>query len=150
MDVISSSLEQYLIHIYKLSEQGQEIKSSDLSNQLNMPLKKTIQALQRMHFQKYINYLSYQPINITDKGKDMAKYLISRDALIDEFVEILQLPHSEEEKEGMKQLLSYESLESIERFVCFVRQYPEIINRYRLYNKRKMRQKILESLPREE
>ena len=150
MDVLSSSLEQYLIHIYKLSEQGQEIKSGELSNQLNMPLKKTIQALQRMHYQKYITYLSYQPINITDKGKEMARYLISRDQLIDEFIDILQLTHNEEEKEGMKQLLSYEALESIERFVCFVRQYPEIINRYKQYNKRKMRTKILDALPQEE
>ncbi|MDA3733918.1 hypothetical protein PBV87_20805 [Niameybacter massiliensis] len=149
--MLSSSLEQYLIHIYKLSEQGQEIKSSELSTELNMPLKKTIQALQRMHFQKYIVYLAYQPITITDKGKEMAKYLISRDELIDEFLDILQLTNNrEEEREGMKQFLSYEALESVERFVCFVRQYPEIINRYRLYSKRKMRIKILEPLPEEE
>ena len=149
--MLSSSLEQYLIHIYKLSEQGQEIKSSELSTELNMPLKKTIQALQRMHFQKYIVYLAYQPIAITDKGKEMAKYLISRDELIDEFLDILQLTDNrEEEREGMKQFLSYEALEGIERFVCFVRQYPEIINRYRSYSKRKMRVKILEPLPEEE
>ncbi|MEF9960199.1 MAG: iron dependent repressor, metal binding and dimerization domain protein [Niameybacter sp.] len=149
--MLSSSLEQYLIHIYKLSEQGQEIKSSDLSTELSMPLKKTIQALQRMHFQKYIIYLAYQPITITDKGKEMARYLVSRDTLIDEFLDILQLTdHKEEERESLKQFLSYETLESIERFVCFVRQYPEIMNRYRLYNKRKMRCKILEPLPEEE
>lgn len=150
-DVLSSSLEQYLIHIYQKTKQGTEIKSGELTSELNMPLKKTIQALQRMHYQKYIIYLAYQPITITDKGREMAKYLLSRNELIDEFLEILQITeHKQEESEAMKQYLSKESLECIDRFVCFVKQYPEIINRYKLYNKRKIRTKILEASPEED
>lgn len=148
--MLSPSLEQYLIHIYELSEQNIEIKSSELTVAVNMPLKKTIQALQRMHFQKYIIYLAYQPITITDKGKEMARYLLSRNALIEEFLDILQITeHREEEKEAMKQYLSQESLEAIDHFVCFVKQYPEIIARYKVYSKRKMRTKILEPLSEE-
>ena len=148
--MLSPSLEQYLIHIYQLTEQNIEVKSSELTMAVNMPLKKTIQALQRMHFQKYIVYLAYQPITITDKGKEMAKYLLSRNALIEEFLDILQITeHREEEKEAMKQYLSQESLEAIDQFVCFVRQYPEIIARYKVYSKRKVRTKILEPLPEE-
>lgn len=149
--MLSSSLEQYLIHIYELSEQNAEIKSSELTTAVNMPLKKTIQALQRMHYQKYIVYLAYQPITITDKGKEMARYLLSRNTLIDEFLDILQITeHREEEREAMKQYLSRESLEAIDHFVCFIRQYPEVVARYKVYNKRKMRTKILEPLPQDE
>lgn len=149
--MLSSSLEQYLIHIYEMTRQGTEIKSGELTSELNMPLKKTIQALQRMHYQKYIVYLAYQPITITDKGKEMARYLVSRNELIDEFLELLQITeHKQEESEAMKQYLSKESLECIDRFVCFVKQYPEITNRYKLYSKRKMRTKILELAPEEE
>ena len=148
--MLSPSLEQYLIHIYQLTEQNIEVKSSELTIAVNMPLKKTIQALQRMHFQKYIVYLAYQPITITDKGKEMAKYLLSRNALIEEFLDILQITeHREEEKEAMKQYLSKESLEVIDQFVCFVRQYPEIMTRYKVYSKRKVRNRILEAFPEE-
>lgn len=147
-DVLSSSLEQYLIHIYEMSEQNAEIKSSELTSTLNMPLKKTIQALQRMHYQKYIVYLAYQPITITDKGKELAKYLLSRNKLIDEFLDLLQITeHKEEEREAMKQYLSQDSLECIDCFVCFIKQYPDFQNRYKLFHRRKMRTKILEDLP---
>lgn len=149
--VLSSSLEKYLIAIYKLAEKEEEIKSSELAKSLNVPLKKTIQALQRMHYQKYIVYLAYQPLTITDKGKEMARFLISRDALIEEFISILQLPESsEEDKETLKQYLSFETLESIERFVAFIHQYPEVTNRYKLFCKRKLKTRLLEPIPEEE
>ena len=49
----------------------------------------------------------------------------------------------------MKQYLSKESLEVIDQFVCFVRQYPEIMTRYKVYSKRKVRNRILEAFPEE-
>ncbi len=149
--MLSSSLEQYLRRIYQMTENGEEIKSSELARTLNVPLKKTIQALQRMHYQKYIVYIAYQPIIMTDKGKEMAKFLISRDALLDEFVKIVQLPKLQEENEEMmRQSLSYEMLEAIEYFVAFNHQYPEVGTRYRLFYKRKLKTRLLEPMPDEE
>lgn len=145
--MLSSSLEKYLILIYEMSVKEEELKCSELAKSLNVPLKKVIQALQRMHFQKYITYIAYQPLVITEKGQQMARYLISRDALIEEFLALLQINVDEEEKEAMKQYLSYEALTGIEQFVAFIRQYPEITNRYKIYTKRKSRAAILEPLP---
>lgn len=131
-----------------MSEKEEEIKSSEIAKVLNIPLKKTVQALQRLHFQKYIVYSAYQPLQITEKGKQMALYLASKDLVLEEFLNIIQLPdHCQEEKEAMHQYLSYEALECIERFVIFVKQYPEIMNRYRLFNKRKLKMRMLEQKP---
>lgn len=148
--MLSSSLEDFLIIIYKMANNGEELKSSEISKALNMPLKKTIQALQRMHYQKYVVYLPYQPLTITDKGKEMAEYILSRDELLEEFLNILQITENEDEKLAMRQYLSYESLEAIERFVLFVRQYPEITNRYKLYAKRTPKPKLLKPIPESE
>ncbi|MHC1750148.1 MAG: metal-dependent transcriptional regulator [Cellulosilyticaceae bacterium] len=145
--MLSSSLEDFLIIIYKMANDGEELKSSEISKALNMPLKKTIQALQRMHYQKYVVYLPYQPLTITDKGKEMAEYLVSRNDLLEEFLNVLQITENEDEKLAMRQYLSYESLEAIEKFVLFVRQYPEITNRYKLFMKRTAKPKILKSMP---
>lgn len=131
--MLSSSLEKYLVCIYKHLEENNELKISELAREMNQPLQKTIQALQRMHYQKHIIYSTYQPLKMTEQGKNMAQYLMARDALIDEFFKILHIDEkAEAEKEAMAQYLSYDSLTKIERFVLFNRKYPEIMERFEL------------------
>lgn len=131
--MLSSSLEKYLICIYEMIEEDKELKVSDLAKKMNQPLQKTIQALQRMHYQKHIIYSTYQPLRITEQGRKMAEYLIARDALIDEFFGILRIEkNAAAEKEALAQYLSHDSLEKIERFVMFNRKYPEISERFNL------------------
>lgn len=149
--MLSSSLEEYLITIYEINEKEEEIKCNEVAKVLNVPLKKAIQAIQRMHYQKYVVYSPYQPLVITEKGKKEAKYLLSRNQLIDEFLDILQITENiETEKESMRQYLSYQTLEAIEKFVLFNRQYPEVVNRYKIFLKRKPRTRIIEDMPEED
>jgi Mn-dependent DtxR family transcriptional regulator len=149
--MLSPSLEEHLIQIYKMSTQGEELKSSEICKALGVPLKKTIQALQRMHYQKLLLYLPYQPLSLTPKGEDMAKFLISRNKLVDDFLEILQITQNiETEKEMMQNNFSYETLKALERLTVFMHQYPEVLSRYRLFSKRKLKVRILEPLPEEE
>lgn len=146
--MLSSSLEAYLLAMYQMTNEGIELKSSEITKVVNVPLKKTIQALQRLHYQKYVVYLPYQPLTITEKGMEAAKYLASRNNVIDEFLDILQVTENKDlEKEAMQQYLSRETLEAIERFVIFTKQYPEIVTRYRLFAKRKPKMRLLEEPP---
>lgn len=131
--MLSSSLEKYLVCIYKHLENNNELKISELAREMNQPLQKTIQALQRMHYQKQIVYSTYQPLRITEQGKKMAQYLMARDALIDEFFNLLHIEeNAATEKEAMAQYLSHDSLTKIERFILFNRKYPEIAERFDL------------------
>lgn len=131
--MLSSSLEKYLVAIYEMLETSKELKISDLSKRMNQSLQKTMQALQRMHYQKQVVYSPYQPLKLTAEGKKMAEYLVARDALLDEFISILHIEkNAEAEREVLAQYLSYESLEKIEKFVMFNRQYPEIKERFDL------------------
>lgn len=146
--MLSSSLEKYLIAIYEQLETNKELKISDLSKQMNQSLQKTIQALQRMHYQKQIIYSPYQPLRLTEEGKKMAEYLIARNMLIDEFLEILHFEKNlVAEKEAMAQYLSYDSLGKIEKFVIFNRQYPEIAKRFELLLQIPQKNTLLPPLP---
>lgn len=146
--MLSSSLEKYLVCIYKHLEDNNELKISDLAREINQPLQKTIQALQRMHYQKHIIYSTYQPLKMTEQGKKMAQYLMARDALIDEFLKMLHIDeNAEAEKEAMAQYLSYDSLTKIERFVLFNRQYPEIMERFELLLQISSEETLLPPLP---
>jgi Mn-dependent DtxR family transcriptional regulator len=146
--MLSSSLEKYLVGIYKMAVADKELKSTDVAKQINQPLQKTIQALQRMHYQKYIVYSPYQPLKLTEQGRQMAEYLMAREALVEEFLTLLLIEENREsEKEAMQQYLSYESLEVIEKFVLFNREYPEIYNRYQLIAKKKLKTRLLPPIP---
>lgn len=146
--MLSSSLEKYLTCIYRHLENNSEVRVSDLAREMNQPLQKTIQALQRMHYQKLMIYSTYQPLRMTEQGKNMAKYLMARDLLIDEFFTLLHMDaNNEAEKEAMAQYLSHENLMKIERFVLFNRKYPEIAERFELLLQISPEETILPQLP---
>lgn len=146
--MLSSSLEKYLVAIYEMLETGKELKISDLSKRMNQSLQKTIQALQRMHYQKQVVYSPYQPLKLTDEGRRMAEYLVARDALLDEFISLLHIEkNAEAEREVLAQYLSYESLEKIEKFVMFNRQYPEISERFDLLLQLPSKNTLLPPMP---
>ena len=78
----------------------------------------------------------------------MGKYLIARNQLIQEFLEVLNIEANiESELEAMKQYLSIDSLRIIEKFVLFIRKYPEVIQRYKLFSKKVTEQVLLPELP---
>ncbi len=134
--MLSPTLEKYLICMYKMLQEGSEMRISDIAKKMNQPLQKTIQALQRMHYQKQIIYSSYQPLKLTDEGKKMAEYLIAREELIGEFLKVLYIDKSfEQERDLLCQYLSNETLRQIEKFIMFSRQYPEVSERFGLFEK---------------
>lgn len=146
--MLSSSLEIYVEIIYKLERKEKEIKALEIAQDLNVPLSRVVQAIQRLHYQKYLTYSPYQPVTLTERGQQMGKYLIARNELIREFLEILNIQENlESELEAMKQYLSDESLRTIEKFVLFMRQYPEVTNRYKLVSRKLKEEVLLPGLP---
>lgn len=148
--MLSSSLENCLVIIYKMALQEDELKSSEIAKRLNVPLSRAIQGIQRLHYQKYLTYSPYRPLELTEKGKMMGEYLVARNAIIREFLDILQIKENvESEAEAMEQYLSDASLRIIEKFVLFIRQYPEVTQRYKLFLRKTGKEILLPSLPEE-
>ena len=146
--MLSSSLEIYLESIYRMEKEAKEIKALEIAQELNVPLARVVQAIQRLHYQKYLTYSPYKPIELTERGIQMGRYLIARNKLIEEFLEILNIQENlDSELEAMKQYLSVESLRVIEKFVLFIRQYPEVTQRYKMVSKKLERYVILPELP---
>lgn len=146
--MLSSSLESYLEMIYKFESQEKEIKPLEIAQELNVPLSRVVQAVQRLHYQKYLTYSPYKPVKLTERGIETATYLVARNKLIQEFLEILKIEENlETELEAMQQYLSIESLKTIEKFVLFIRQYPEVTQRYKQFSRKAMKEVLLPELP---
>lgn len=146
--MLSSSLEDYLEIICTMQLEKGEVKSLEIAQDLKVPLSRVVQSIQRLHYQKYLVYSPYRPLEITEKGKQMGAYLTARNKLIKEFLEFLEIKENfDSELEAMKQYLSIPSLEVIEKFVLFTRQYPEVSQRYKQFSKKVPKEVLLPKLP---
>jgi len=125
-----------------------EVKSLEIAQDLKVPLSRVVQAIQRLHYQKYLVYSPYKPIELTPKGEKMGNYLTARNALLKEFLEFLEIKENfQSELEAMQQYLSVSSLETIEKFILFTRQYPEVNQRYKMFSKKTAKEILLPKLP---
>lgn len=93
-------------------------------------------------------YSPYKPLVVTEKGEEMGKYLTARNKLIKEFLEFLEIEENlQSELEAMQQYLSVPSLQTIEKFVLFTRQYPEVSQRYKQFSKKVSKEVLLPQIP---
>ncbi len=146
--MLSSSLEMYLEIIWEMEKEEKEIKALEIAQTLKVPLTRVVQAIQRLHYQKYLTYSPYKPITLTEKGDQTGTYLMARNKLIKEFLDILMIEENlDSELEAMKQYLSVDSLRTIEKFVLFIRHYPEVTQRYKLFSKKLNEFVLLPELP---
>lgn len=146
--MLSSSLEDYLEIICRMQLEKGEVKSLEIAQDLKVPLSRVVQAIQRLHYQKYLIYSPYKPLELTSKGEQMGNYLTARNRLIKEFLGFLEIKENfQSELEAMQQYLSVPSLETIEKFILFTRQYPEISQRYKLFLKKVPKEVLLPKLP---
>lgn len=146
--MLSSSLEDYLNMICKMAAQETGVRPLEIAKELQVPLSRVVQAIQRLHYQKYLIYSPYKPLEMTEKGIEMDKYLRARNELIKEFLEFLDIEENfDSEFEAMKQYLSVSTLEVMEKFVLFTRQYPEVSQRYKMFAKKVPKGMILPKIP---
>ena len=146
--MLSSSLEDYLEIICRKQLEKGEVKSLEIAQELKVPLSRVVQAIQRLHYQKFLVYSPYKPLEITEKGIQMGTFLTARNKLIKEFLEFLEIKENfESESVAMQQYLSVPSLEVIEKFILFTRQYPEVSQRYKQFSKKVPKEVLLPKLP---
>ncbi|OON94130.1 MAG: hypothetical protein ATN32_08440 [Candidatus Epulonipiscium fishelsonii] len=132
--MLSSTLEHYLLVIYMAKLNQEEITCRDIAKKLNQPIKQVMQAVQRLHYQKYIDYSTCQPIEINKNGIQFANYLITRDRIVEQFLTVLDITENYQlEKEALCQYLTQETLIKLEKFVLFTSSNPQFVREYKLF-----------------
>ena len=74
--MITSSLEEYLKTIYVLQSQGEEIKVTSIAKKMNCTKPSVNKAINNLKANGLVNYEVYGNIELTDKGKDLAKKIL--------------------------------------------------------------------------
>lgn len=121
---LSANIEEYLETIYKLSHNGDMVKTTNISKYLNIAPGSVTQMLKKLDNQGYVNYSQYKGVKLTENGLKAAKSVTRKHRLLERFLhDILKLKNSllHDQACEMEHTLSDEA----ERALCQVLNHPD-------------------------
>ena len=123
--MLSPSLEDYLEEIYRFSLSLNTVRVTDISNRLKVALPSVTKALYKLRDQGYIKYERYGEIRLTDQGKEYGVYLVKRNQLLQEFLDLIcSKCNFAAEAEAMEHYLSTATIDAIKTLVEFMKSNP--------------------------
>jgi DtxR family Mn-dependent transcriptional regulator len=123
--MLTPSLEDYLEEIYRFSLSLDTVRVTDISNKLNVALPSVTKALYKLRDESCIKYERYGEIKLTEKGKELGYYLITRNQLLQEFLALIcSKCNFAAEAEAMEHYLSTATIDAIKTLVDFMKANP--------------------------
>ncbi len=137
---LTESLEKYLLAIYEIVKINQAARVKDVSNYLKIGGPATSDAVKTLAERKYINYVPYGIITITQKGKKKAEEKLLRHKTISDFFEkVLMIDKCEIDK-SVKQIEYSMPEDVLDRFVKYLSftdkcscKFPKWVKNYEYY-----------------
>lgn len=121
---LSANIEEYLETIYKLSHNGDMVKTTNISKCLNIAPGSVTQMLKKLDNKGYVDYSQYKGVKLTENGLKAAKSVTRKHRLLERFLhDILKLKNSllHDQACEMEHTLSDEA----ERALCQVLNHPD-------------------------
>ena len=111
--VLSASLEEYMEQIYLLDKEGKKVRVTDVARELGISKPSVNRAINSLADMGYVEHNNYGDIELTKKGKDIAKHIYSKHKALEVFlVETVGISEEKASKEA-KNASHYFSLETV-------------------------------------
>ncbi len=78
--------ENYLKALYNISNETGEVNVTELSKRLQIKMPTVTSMMKKLAEKKFVNYQSYKPVNLTEKGKKEARLIIRKHRLTEMFL----------------------------------------------------------------
>ena len=125
-EVLSSSMEDYIEMIFRLSEKSGEVRVNDLSQALNVQPPSTTKMIKRLAKDNYVYYEKYGLIKLTEKGMNIGSKLLERHKIIFEFLELIGVKNNIlEQTEIIEHAVNDEVLSKINELIKFLKGLNE-------------------------
>lgn len=125
-EILSSSMEDYIEMIFRLSEKSGEVRVNDLSQALNVQPPSTTKMIKRLAAEGYVIYEKYGCIRLTDKGRNIGSKLLERHLIIFGFLECIGVKDNIlEQTEIIEHAVNDEVLNKISKLTEFLRSCNE-------------------------
>lgn len=121
---LSENMEEYLESLYKLSRNGERVKTTDISKALKIAPGSVTQMLQKLSDMDLVEYSQYKGAKLTEEGLIKAKKITRKHRLLERFLhDILKLKDNllHEQACEMEHSLS----DDAERALCQVLEHPD-------------------------
>lgn len=123
---MSPSLEDYLEEIYRVASSNAPVRVSDVAAGLRVKLPSVVKALHRLAAEQYLEYEGGDII-LTSSGREVGRYLVERNRVIREFLQILGSHETAaREAEAVEHGFSLVTLKAIEALVAYMKANPAL------------------------
>ncbi len=123
-DVLSESIEEYLEVLYKLSKEDPLVKTSKISESLNIAPGSVTQMLKKLDSMGYVHYSPYKGAVLTENGLIKAQKVTRKHRLLERFLyDVLKIKKDKVHAQAceMEHVLS----DDAERALCHLLEQPD-------------------------
>ena len=125
--MLSPSLEDYLEEIYRFQNQLGYIRITDIAEKLDVSLPSVNKAVKILSKKGYLDYIPYKNIDLTEKGAELGQFLVERNKMLQQFLEVIGSDcDKEEEAEAIEHYLSRETVRAMTSVVKFFKKNANI------------------------
>ncbi len=129
---LTPSMEDYLEMIYRNYLTEGYTRTSNLAEQINVKVPSATKVVQKLAKMGYLDYEKYGIIQLTEKGREVGKFLLKRHETVEKFLETLGVKENVLiETELIEHHLSPDTLEKIELLTEFFTSNPDISKKWR-------------------
>ncbi|GKU26778.1 transcriptional regulator MntR [Clostridium folliculivorans] len=138
-NLLTASMEDYLEMIYRLSIDKGFTRINELSEALNVHPPSATRMVQRLGELNLLLYEKYGVIILKDEGKKLGEFLLKRHKTIEAFLRVLGINEEKilKETEKVEHTLSDETTRCFEKYICFIKDNPDVISRFDDYKNSK-------------
>ncbi len=120
----SESIQEYLEVIYKLSQNADKVKNSEIAKKMNIAPASVTQMMQRLSELGYVNYYPYKGVNLTVEGRRIAKKMVRRHRLLECFLHyILKIKKDRVHDQACE--IEHTLNDESERALCQLLKHPD-------------------------
>lgn len=133
---LSPSAQDYLEMIFRLTKENGFTRVNDLAAALNVQPPSVTKMIQKLAEQQLLKYEKYGVIMLEQDGLLLGKNLLDRHNLIEAFLKLLHITDGLlESTEKMEHTMNADILLGIGRLLDFFREYPDILEKFKAYQR---------------
>ena len=127
------TIEEYIELIHILEKKDGHAHTGTIAAEMEIKAPSVTQMLQKLEKEGLVRYQSYIGATLTKKGKKMARQLIEKHRVIQEFLELIGIDEGMAEQDAcqIEHHVSTGSVRQLEKFVEFLQQEPEFLDKFR-------------------
>lgn len=128
----SQSAEDYLERIHELIEEKGYARVVDIASSLKVRQASVTGMVQKLGDLGYLDYVKYRGLVLTDKGREVARFIRSRHETLSRFFSLMKLDEETQKRdiEGIEHHLSPVTLECLADLASFLEKNPATLKRF--------------------